>query len=234
MCIHEMNRAIALDPKFALGLVVPVLRDQTPLPLSIASPRALYADLRDDSLPIPWRQLLAACGAALGTLAPEWLRARDETLRFLERNVSVNLVIRGLGAVAWRGLLDDLTRRTALELASIDLHDGRTAARRGLVEAMLSAIGAPGAVPMAPEDLVHLSSKLSTLSRRRLAICHCDALAHRSDYGTDFFAALRYAVMDRRQLVLLLQSRAPISSILPGNHPLSEIQLSTVELLQHS
>jgi len=51
-----------------------------------------------------WRLLLDACGANLGATAPDWLAARDEILRLLERPYSVNLVVRG--QIAWRGLIE--------------------------------------------------------------------------------------------------------------------------------
>ena len=176
-CRHEMDRAIALDPAFADGRIIPLRRDTAPLPPAVTIPNPLYADLTDDSRPAPWRQLLAPCGATLGTTAPAWLAARDEVRRRLLDDQSVNLVV-GPG-VAWRGLLDDLVATPALRLAQIDLDDGATASRRGLVAEMLRVLGAPGPVPPPPEDLVHLSHRLKAFDRRRLAIRHADRVAHR-------------------------------------------------------
>lgn len=229
-CQHEMNRAIQLDPGFTTRLVIPVRRDTAPLPPSITIPNSLYADLTDDKRPDPWQQLLVPCNATLGTPAPDWLAARDEILQWLRDNQSVNLVVHGSGPLAWRGLLDDVAARLP-PLPHIDLDDGACASRRGLVEAMLTAIGAPAQVPPRPEDLVHLSQKLETLNQRRLVWRHCDRIARRTDYEVDLFAALRYAVMDRRQLVLLLQSRAPFATLLPASHELSHLHLATVELV---
>lgn len=52
-CQHEMQRAIALDPKFEHHIVRPVRRDGTSLPDPIKAPNPLYADLRDDTKPAP-------------------------------------------------------------------------------------------------------------------------------------------------------------------------------------
>ncbi|MEP7013012.1 MAG: toll/interleukin-1 receptor domain-containing protein [Acidobacteriota bacterium] len=63
MCRHEMDRAIALDPKFERGVVVPVLRVATPLPVSISGPNPLYADLADDGNVSAWDLVLKGVGA---------------------------------------------------------------------------------------------------------------------------------------------------------------------------
>lgn len=93
-CRHEMDRAIALDPDFNLGVVIPLLRGACTLPASITKPNPLYADLIDDSKADPWALTLQQCDATdLGTTAPAWLAARDDIARYLERNASVNLVV---------------------------------------------------------------------------------------------------------------------------------------------
>jgi hypothetical protein len=84
-------------------------------------------------------------------------------------------------------------------------------------------------VPPEPEDLAELDRFLSSRQRSRLALTHFDHAAHRSAYGVDLFAALRYLVMDSRQLVLLIQSRQPFMTLSPTG-PLSEIVFHTVEL----
>jgi TIR domain-containing protein len=227
MCQHEMKRAVQLDPGFARQLVVPIRRDDTPLPASIKRPNALYVDLRDDSQAAPWDLLLKACGADLGTAVPAWLAARDRVLDLLRQDKSLNLVTRG--SVRWRGLIDDILARPELKLARLDLEHPGTVSRRGLVASIIGAFGSTERVPDPPEDLPHLAHVLETFDRSRLILQHFDLVPFRPDYDVNLFAGLRH-LMASRQLVLLIQSRAPFGSLLPPSHPLSTIDLMTVEL----
>jgi hypothetical protein len=228
MCLHEMNRAIALDPGFTRQLVVPVKRDTSELPTLIAESHPLYVDLTNDSDSNQWGLLLSACGAALGVAAPAWLAARDEILCLLLQDHSINLVVKG--AVRWQGLITDLISRPELKLAQVDLEDPATVPRRGLIGAILSALGAPTIVSRPPEDLPQLGRVLDTLGRSRIALGHFDLAIYRQEYDVNLFAALRYIVMNKRQLVLLIQSRAPFLTLIRADHPLSQIDLKTVEL----
>ncbi|MCP4655129.1 MAG: toll/interleukin-1 receptor domain-containing protein [bacterium] len=224
-CVHEMERAIATDPGFERGTVVPVRRGDCPLPDAVRGPNPLYADLRDDGAAEPWELVLRACGADLGTGAPAWLGARDEVRRLLERGQSVNLVT-GPG-VAWRPLVADL-RRELSDLVTVDLEKPTAYSRRGLVAEILRALGATAPVPDEPDDLAALERALEARRRpSRVALIHFDSA---SRYDVDLFRALRYLVMDSRRLVLLAQSRRPFAVLLPRDHPLSELVVETVEL----
>jgi hypothetical protein len=227
-CVHEMERAIARDPRFENGVVVPLKRIDVALPGSICLHDPVCVNLIADDDARAWNLLLGACGAELGTDAPAWLAARDETWRFLKRDQSVNLVVHG--SVEWRALLSDLRHGELGDLAQVDLWQGATASRRGLVTEILRAFGITTPVPPEPEDLGELERLLSARGRSRLALTHFDLAAQRPAYGVDFFAALRHLVMDSRQLVLLVQSRQPFMTLSPAGHPLSEIALQTVEL----
>lgn len=228
-CLHEMERAVALDPAFTLGKVIPVVREACTLPAALATPNPLYADLQDDSNAATWDRLLQAAGADLGAAVPDWLAARDEVRRLLERGQSVNILVQGNGC-KWRELLEHLRDDHFPQLGVVNLEQPATASRRGLIEEVLARLGARQPVPAAPEDLVALDRALQAGPSRQLAFSHFDLAAHREHYGVDLFAALRYLVMDSRKLVLLLQSRRPFASLLPAGHPLSEINLQTVEL----
>jgi hypothetical protein len=228
-CVHEMERAIACDPGFEKSIVVPVKRVDVTLPASIRDPNPLYVNLTSDTAAAPWNRLLGACGVDLGTDAPAWLEARDETRRFLLRGQSVNLVVNG--DVEWRALLTDLQQREGLtDLAVVNLERPATASRRGLATEILRSFGMPAILPTEPEDLVEFDRLLSAQQPNRLALTHFDLAVHRSTYDINLFAALRYLVMDSRRLVLLVQSRRPFATLLPLGHPLSEINLQTVAL----
>ncbi len=227
-CRHEMKRAVDRDPSFEAGSVIPVMRRECTLPAPLKGANPLYVDLRRDPRPEPWDLLLSACGADLGTAAPAWLAARDQARRLLGRGRSVNLVV--TGEVAWRQLLADLARGDLADLVTVNLEKPATASRRGLVAEILGAFGMTSPVPPEPEDLGALGRFLDARPRGRLALTHFDLAANRKSYGLDLFAALRYLVMDSRQLVLLVQSRKPFSTLLPVGHPLSELDLQTVEL----
>jgi hypothetical protein len=172
--------------------------------------------------------MLQACGADLGADAPDWLAARDDVYRLLQRNESVNLVVRG--TPKWRELIQHLSTEMIKDLGKVDLSSGATVSRRGLVAEILKACGAPASVPPEPEDLPLLHRALSEKRLSRMVIEHFDLVSARHHYGIDLFAALRYLLMESRKLVLLVQSRAPFSTLLPQDHPLSGINLQTVEL----
>lgn len=227
-CRHEMERAIALDPD-RKGIVIPVKLAPVDLPDGLAAGNPLYADLRDDSNAGTWDLVLGACEADLGTTAPQWLEARDETRRFLTRGDSVSLVTRGDG-IAWRALLTSVPDGTLAPLAVVDLSNPVAVSRRGLIEEILRTLGLPGSVPSPPEDLVFFGKALGGERLRHLALTHFDLVRERPDLNHDFFAALRYMVAEDKRLVLLLQSRNNLSQLLPDGHPISLIQTHQVEL----
>ncbi len=225
VCRHEMERAVARDPRLTTGSVISVMRRQCMLPLLLRDANPLYADLRRDRKPEPWDLLLSACDADLGTDAPHWFATRDEVRRFLERGQSVNLVVRGDG-IAWRPLIADLALPG---MGIVDLQKGSTASRRGLISEMLRSLGVAARVPAEPEDLAELDRALGQHDRSWLALTHFDLVTHRN-FGVGLFAALRYHTMDSRKLVLLVQSRMPFAAVLPVEHPLSSIDIKIVEL----
>ncbi len=225
-CVHEMKRALRRDPRFEERSVVPVLRHRCDVPDQIK--RILYVDLCKDQKAKQWAPLLKACGADLGIAAPDWLAARDDILRSIGRNESVNLLVRGR-AVAWRPLIK-LLADAFPDLAQLDLHNPATASRRGLVEEILHACGVVKKVPKEPEDLVELGRFLIGRDLTRLALLHFDPAAGRGSYGFDLFAALRYHLMESRKLVLLIQSSQMFAELIPRDNPLSHIPMVTVEL----
>jgi len=227
-CVHEMERAIRRDPKFAHGIVVPVKRVHCELPARIKQPNPLYVDLEDDNKADQWGLLLKSCEADLGAPAPHWLDALHETCRFLQRGNSVNLVVRN--KPKWRELIREVRNRVA-GLGEVDLETGATASRKAFVEEILRTCGAPATVPDEPNDLVVLDRALTIRSVSRLAMIHFDMVRFRPSYDVNLFGALRHLMMDSRKLVLLIQSREFFANLLPAGHPLSSIvTIKTVEL----
>jgi hypothetical protein len=231
-CRHEMDRAVALDADFQHGIVVPVRRDDhRPWPRKITKSNPLYVDLRNDADTGQWELLLRACGADLGTTAPAWLTARDEVVKWLKRNESVNLVVGR--RVKWQPLIDHI-RQTALpDLKHVDLQTGFVAARPGLLTGILRQYGIDTSLPSKPDDLVAFDRFLESLPRGRLALTHFDLAGtpeRQQEYGIDLFAALRHLTMTKKKLILLIESHRAFATLLPPNHPLSEIDVKTVEL----
>ncbi len=224
-CRHEMKRAVARDPRLEAGAVIPVIRRKCTLPGLLKAADPLYVDLRREHNPEPWDLLLSACGADLGTDAPEWLDARAEVRRFLERGQSVNLVVLGQG-IAWRPLIKGLDLPG---MGIVDLQKGSTASRRGLVGEILRSLGARAQVPAEPEDLAELDRVLDQRDRSWLALTYFDLVSGRN-FGVDLFAALRYHTMESRRLVVLVQSRRPFAALLPRSSPLSMIEIKTIEI----
>ena len=229
-CLHEMRRAVARDPQFANGSTIPVIREACDVPDEIKTAKPLWVDLTNDKDSAKWDMLLNACEADLGVDAPHWLAQRDETLQLLQRGQSVNLVVKD--APRWRELIEHLSAAHLPELRTVDLYNGETASRRALVEELLRACGVNQPVSAPPDDLVVLARALSASpSPSRVALLHCDLIAARPDYDINLFAALRSLIMDARKLVLLVQSRRPFAQLVPHDHPLSAIDLKTVELI---
>lgn len=227
-CKHEMNRAIDLDPAFEKYIVLPVRRDDCAIPIRLKP--ALFTDLRNDALPEPWTRLLAECGANLGTTAPHWLDARDEVMRWLKDDTSVNLHVLG-DAVKWQALIEDVRSRPGCEFNLVDLHNPRTEPRPGLVREMLAACAIHFPVRESPYDLTDFADALATQKMTRLGVSHFDLVTERTkNYTTNLFTTLKYQVMDAKNLVLLLQSRQPLGKLFPASHPLSNLDIKTVEL----
>lgn len=227
MCRHEMQFALACN-KF-----VAVLRVDCAAPDELK--KKLNVDLRDDKKADQWDLLLHACDADLGATAPDWLNARDEIVRYLQDQRSVNLVvprIAGHSKPKWRELLAHLQKDHIHDLSVLDIESGANNARRALVAEMLQACGAALPVPPEPEDLVTLTKYFEQRpTSARLALTHFDMVVYRPNYEVNLFAALRHLISDRRKLVLLIHSRAHFIELLPKDHPLSSItDLKTVEL----
>lgn len=232
-CRHEMARAIALDPKFERHVVLPVQRGDCAIPNELkAVDPILWADLRDDRVAAPWKKLLDECGADLGTTAPHWLEARDEVARWLNDNTSVNLRVVD-DRLKWRELIEDVRMRAGCAVGLVDMHRGVTATRSGLVRTMLSASGLPISVRPGPDDLADFETVLASHARTFVGLLHFDMVSdpQRSEqYGASLFTALRYQVMEKKNLVLLLQSRLPFGALCPPGHLLSTLDVKTVEL----
>jgi hypothetical protein len=236
-CVHEMDRAIAADPTFTTGNVIPIRRDGVKWPRKLAGKGTgpLFIDLQNDADDAPWRLLLKSCQGLLDVSPTQWLTVRDEVARYLQRDQSVNLVADG-GVKAWRPLLEHLntvklpaTLRT--ELKTIDLESGLTASRDGLLRAILAEFGHAADLPRKPRDLVRFAERMNGMPPGRLGVLHFDAVLDRHrEYGADLFRELRNRVMEQRQLVLLVHSRVPYGSLLPSSHAMSEIDFMEVEL----
>ncbi|MDX2033410.1 MAG: toll/interleukin-1 receptor domain-containing protein [Blastocatellia bacterium] len=226
-CAHEMKRAIARDPDFAAGATLPVLRESCEMPDEIRRAEPLWIDLRNDREAAKWDLLLDACEADLGSEAPHWLSVRDEVLQLLQRDQSVNLVVQG--EPRWRELLRHIETDRLSPLVVVDLDKGSTAGRRGLVGEILKSCGVTRPVPQEPDDLIELDQALSARRMSHLALLRLDHANHRN-YGVDLFSALRHLIMESRKLTLLAQSRRHFSELIPRDHPLSAIDLKTVEL----
>jgi len=229
-CVHEMARAIVRDPQFQNGCVITVKRVDCNVPADLQ--QALYVDLRDDKKADQWDLLLQACDANLRTTAPDWLHARDEIVRCLQRGQSVNLVV--FNKPKWLELVKHIQKDYFPDLGLVDLNDGATDSRRGLIAEMLKACGATTQIPPKPDDLVMFSRLISNRQNAaRILLLRFDMVTQHEDYKNDvaLFAALRNLIMEKRKLILLIHSRLPFIEFLPKDHPLSSItDLKTVEL----
>lgn len=229
-CRHEMERAIALDPGFASGIVLPIRLDGAPIPSLIAAYNPLYADLSDDRRAKPWADMLLACDANLGVDVPTWLSARDEVLRWIEDGHSVNLLVGGDG-IAWRALFKDFCTRIRKAVAAVELTDPETFTRPGFLSEVFKQLGSVQPLPKKPQDLVVFGRRIKEMPKPAvLALTHFDRVADLFPSDKDLFAALRWAVTEQRKIVLLVQSRSRFADLVPRDNALSLIPIKTVEL----
>ena len=228
-CQHEMKRALKKDPGFNQGLVIPLLREDCLLPKAFKGWNPpLYAKLQDDTKSGPWNALLTACDAnELGSSAPDWLSARDEIAKLLNRNKSVNLVVQGR-RVNWKSMLNHLAECHVPGLAQVNLEDPDTSTRSGLLSSISQALGDKVSILQEPRDLASFKAVLMARTSARVALTHFDLVPHRSCYDVDLFATLRYLIMDVRKLTLLVESHTAFGTLLPRGHPLSDIDRKSV------
>jgi hypothetical protein len=135
--------------------------------------------------------------------------------------------------VKWRELIEDVTARPGKAFPLIHMNAGETVSRRGLIETILSAIGAPPIVRRPSEDLAALSRAISGRAFTTLGLLNFDFVQDRRGYDKDLHGALRYLVRDAkpRKLQLLVQSHAPFAELLPGREFTSEDFLEQVVLV---
>jgi hypothetical protein len=231
-CCHEMERAIAADPGFTCGKVLPIKRvncDMSAFQPSDDPP--LWVDLANDHDPGPWALLLRSLEAdELKTEVPHWLDVRDQIVQKLcNQHQSVNLVIRG--EPNWRALRDHFREDWLPKLAVVDLDDPRTASLQGLVTQILTVSGCKVDIPKGARSVEALSALESAASKVFLALTHFENVqARKRAYGVDLFFTLRHLTSDERKLVLLVESRTPFKELFPRDHPLSGLHLDTIEL----
>ena len=227
-CDDQLKAAVAKDPDFRNGTVIPILREACSLPAGIEIPGTAMVDLRNERREHAWEKLLGACRSDLGVSPLAWLKARDQVLHHLETNQSVNLVfgpdIKDLP------LLADLRERCH-GLATIELTGLKTGTRRGLVTELLRMAGCTAPVPLAPDDLEVFETYMGTVATRRIILTAFDTVKNRFDFDQPLFESLAWAIGDTPpRLVLLLVSQQPLTHLLPGQNPLVKLNLSTVTL----
>ena len=232
-CTHEMQRALAKDPQFQTGKVIPVIREHCNLPPSFITSPPLWVDLTNDKVPDQWDLLLKACQADLGCSAPGWLKARDDLVRYLRRHDSVNLVIRN--NPKWRELLKqtqtELETDHGIRLGVVDLAAGTATIVEGLISLMIRACGGTILQLNEANALLKLDEYFSELPTKCfLALIHFDMISRETYYNDRVIAALHNLVMDKQKLVLLIESRDYFINLVPQNHPVSKLDLKVIEL----
>jgi hypothetical protein len=229
-CMHELRRAVARDSDFSRYLTLPVRLDDAVPPTELNG--SIHADLADEARADQWGKVLDGCEGDLGCMAPSWLAARDALVRELGRHRSVNLVVRG-DKLEWRSMLRDLGENYVPDLGLVDLQNPATNTRDGFALEIVRSLGLRvTSLARKPHDLIDFRDKILALKRKvRVGITHFDLFPHRRAYDIDLVATLRWLIMENeRPLTLLVQSRAPFAELLPSRHPLSEIDMATVEL----
>jgi hypothetical protein len=219
---------MADDPKFEQGKVLPIILEPCDLPPEIKAHEPLYVDLTGarDSQPEPWLQIMRACEADIGTSVPDWLGVFHKVTSGLQDRHSINLLV--AGKPKWREFIAQL--KLALPcMGIVDLESGRTVTRRGLVTEILNALAGYKGKIASGEDLAVLERVLESTPPSLLALKHFDYAVGRPQYS-DLYSILRYLVMEKRQLTLLVQSRATFASLLSDNTVVSSFTMDLIKL----
>ncbi len=186
------------------------------------------------ALGVDLESLLTAGAPAEPKPAPapaQALAGLDEVAALLDRRESVNLVLPN--GTNGRAVGEHLTG--PLGLPVVDLENPVTFTRPGLLSEILRALGVSvPLLPQKPHDMPKFGEQVARLGRyARLVVTHCDVFAEsgrREEYEMDFFHALRYYTTTDKKLGLVLVSRRPFGDLLPTDHPLSSLDIKTVEL----
>ncbi len=228
-CIHEMQRAIARDPNFTAASTIPLFREACDLPEAFKIPKPLWVNLTNDKDSAKWDMLFKACEADLGADVPHWLEVRDDLLRALRDGQSVNLVV--LEHPRLKEMIEQISDMLgAPKLGQVNLYSRQTSSRPDLVKAILAECGMKMPEPDSSDDLRALETAILSRSLSRIALLHMDVITNRrSEYDKDLFSSLRY-LAEERKLVMLAQSRQPLITLLPSDHPLSSFIPNVVEL----
>lgn len=226
-CQHEMRRAIKLDPEFKKGIVVPVVRKGCNIPPEISNYDPLHIDLSNAKKSDQWNLLMDACKVSLRADVPNWLDARNDIIKYLNRKESVSFVLKG--DPEWRYLIKSVYGNFTHKIGAVDLDSGSTASRRGLVTEILNAFGSKVNVPDEPEDLVTFDQEISKKNNLILAFTHFDNIT-RPQYNSDLFKALRHLLSDKKKMTLFTVSHKPFTSLIPKDNDISNIPIKTVEL----
>lgn len=234
-CRYEWARAVARDPGFASGRLVPILLAGDRLPPEMTGPNPIYVDLReehfadrdDPTVNGHWEKVLQATGGEVGVPPLAWLNALTRTVELIRNQQSVNLV--ASNPAKWRELLRE--SKTLLgDLPIIDLGDvvnRRT--KRGFLEKMLEALALHHALPAEPgEDVYQFSQRVRTGRHARLGVAHFEACWRWSDVDGELFDTLRHHTTrdlntDHIDLSLIVHSTTAMQS-LPDHHPVSRWQ----------
>jgi len=236
-CVHEMDRAIAKDPGFTSGKTIAVKVQpalaHSALPSSITSPNSLYGDLTVPTDPAPWKQMLKTLEAhGLGCEALVWLHIRERCAAALLGNRSVNLCVPG--AANWQALVESLKEHFGLPLPRINLQSPETASRPGLINAMLRELDLGTNVPPKREDLLVLQRQFEAAPGPCLLLLERfhNVKDRHAEYEVDLFRSLRFLQdrPDRGKAVLMLQSRQSLATVVPSDHPDSQILTEVLHL----
>jgi len=212
-CIHEMDRAIALDPTFATGRILPVMRVPCSMPAPVQAHSPIYVRLHDDSAVDQWDLVMNGCLATLGTKVPHWLDCLGQASTLLRRGESVHL--RVFGSPKWRELLTAICGNFPGQIGRVDLNSGDAVTRRSLISAVLSACGHKSPIGPNSDDLAELQARIGNSSGAMLELRHFDRVKDPDrQYGDAFFWALNHLI-EKRRLTVLVESRESLGALVP-------------------
>ncbi len=199
-CLEEMECALATRK------AIPVLRAECDLQEIV---KLTHIDLQSPEDAEAWGKLLEKCQPQ------RWLSVVDRAARYLTRNQSIHIQIEG--DHLWKPLLDQISEAIHSNLPKVDLEGAETSTRPSFVREILKACAVDSSVPSGRGDLVPLADRLVG-KPKLLAFVNFDYFPHKKFFSVETVGALRN-LMHSRKLVVVIQSRASLGSLLPTGCP---------------
>ncbi len=235
-CDHEWRRAVASDPAFSSGKIIPLKMEQVDLPAEIQQSNPLFGKLHRLDDPMPWRKLIVSVNLNSSWCPLSWLNASVEISDKMKDTIPVNLVVDDhveVDTLLKHLVAQEMPTPLLPKLQRVSLADFQCATCTGFLNLILQRLNIQ--TPLPYEKLAataEFGAAIRRVDKAFLALEKFDMVQDKDrqeEYGHNLFSGL-YALTTDRILSLLVISRKPYARLVPKEHPISNIPFHMVEL----